>query len=238
MESLVEDVGNVQVVAADYTKRLVVADEELIVAQRWLFEFSKRVFDILLSGAGLVISFPVWVISSIAIIMESGGPVFIRQERVGKNGSIFHVLKFRSMDKNAHLESPVSHNGEREQRITRVGRLLRKTAMDEIPQLLSIFLGAMSFVGPRPLHPEETGINGSKYGKLEDVPGFGMRCSVKPGLTGIAQIFAKKNMQIDKKVKYDLLYLKRQSFFLDIKLIFLSFLVTFRGKWESKDKKL
>ena len=198
----------------------------------------KRIFDTLLSGFFLLISFPIWVLSSIAIIMESGGPVFIKQERVGIDGKIFHILKFRSMDKEAHMESPTEHIENRNCRITKAGEFLRATAMDELPQLLSIFIGKMSFVGPRPVHPKESVISGGKYENLFKVPDFDRRTSIKPGLTGIAQVYAKKDFPIEQKVKYDLLYLKKQSLWLDIKLILLSFWVTFRGKWESKDKKL
>lgn len=196
----------------------------------------KRSLDIILSSIGLIASFPIWVLSSIAIIMDSGSPLFIEQERVGKNGDIFRILKFRTMDKNAHRESPVNHIGEREKHITRIGKILRVTAMDELPQLLSIFIGYMSFVGPRPIHPEETALNGSKYKKLSDVVDFDKRCSIKPGLTGIAQVFAPKDMAIEKKIKYDLIYIKRQCFMLDVKLILISCLVTLRGKWELNDK--
>jgi lipopolysaccharide/colanic/teichoic acid biosynthesis glycosyltransferase len=188
----------------------------------------KRAFDIILSGIGIVVFFPVWVFSSIAIIMESGGPIFISQERVGKDGWIFHILKFRSMDKEAHKESPVEHAGEREKRITRVGKVLRSTAMDELPQLLSIFKGDMSFVGPRPVYPKEPELNGSNYNNLKDIPNFDKRCSIKPGLTGLAQVYVPKEMSIEKKIKYDILYIKKQSFLLDLKLILLSFLVTAR----------
>ena len=210
----------------------------LIFMRRKNDSILKRIFDIILSGVGLLVSFPVWILSSISIIMENGGPILIWQNRVGKDGNMFRVLKFRTMDKNAHLESPVNHSGSRNDHITYVGRLMRATAMDELPQLLSIFLGDMSFVGPRPIHSKEAEISGSIYDCLEDVPDFDLRVSMKPGLTGIAQIYAKKDMKIEEKIKYDLLYLEKQSFFFDIKLIFLSFLVTFRGKWESRDKKL
>ena len=192
----------------------------------------KRVCDILLSGIGLVISLPVWAISAIAIIIESGGPIFITQERVGKGGRIFRILKFRSMDKRAHEESPTNHRVNRRKRITKVGKILRATAMDELPQLLSIFFGDMSFVGPRPVHPEELKINGSKYRKLEVIPGFDKRCTIKPGLTGMAQVYKGKYDHLERKLKYDLLYLRKQCLVLDVKLVLLSFHVTFIGKWE------
>ncbi len=192
----------------------------------------KRTCDIILSGVGLIISVPVWVISSIAIVMESGGPIFITQERVGLDKKIFKILKFRSMDKKAHEESPTNHKTNRTERITKVGKILRATAMDELPQLLSILYGDMSFVGPRPIHPEELKINGSKFRKLEDIPDFDMRCKIRPGLTGIAQVYKGKYDRLERKIKYDILYMKKQSFLLDTKLVFLSFFVTLFGKWE------
>jgi len=193
---------------------------------------SKRVFDILLSIAGLLISYPVWAFSSIAIVMESGGPIFIRQKRVGKGSKIFWILKFRSMDKSAHKESPTYRKENKHERITKVGKILRATAMDELPQLLSIFRGHMSFVGPRPIHPEELTINGSKYKTLEEIPGFEMRCRIKLGLTGIAQVYKGKYDRLERKVKYDLLYIKKQCFMLDLKLVLLSFYFALFGRWE------
>ncbi|MCK4226279.1 sugar transferase, partial [candidate division WOR-3 bacterium] len=121
--------------------------------------------------------------------------------------------------------------------VTRVGKILRATAMDEFPQLLSIFKGDMSFVGPRPFQPDVE-IIGSRYKRLTDVPGFNKRCGVKPGLTGIAQVFCDREAKTEKKVRYDLLYIKKQSFLLDLKLILLSFLVTFGGGWESTDRRI
>jgi len=198
----------------------------------------KRVFDILMSITGILISFPVWIMSALAIIMESGGPVFIRQERIGKKGRKFNILKFRTMDKFAHKEDPGSHDfEERDSRVTRVGKVLRVTAMDEMPQLLSIFLGDMSFVGPRAMHPT-AGLIGSKYLNMEDIPGFDRRNSVLPGLTGLAQIFARKDAPIERKMKFDLLYIERQNFLFDMKLFLLSFLVTSRGNWEVEGNKI
>jgi len=192
---------------------------------------TKRVFDILLSGIGLIISLPIWVFSSIAIVMESGGPIFIKQKRVGKDGKIFYVLKFRSMGKNTHNGTAMKNRKDYKAYVTRVGKILRATAMDELPQLISIFRGHMSFVGPRPFHPAVE-IIGSKYESLEKVPDFLKRTSIKPGLTGIAQIYADKEAKTEHKVKYDLLYIKKQCFMLDVKIVLLSFYVSFAGKWE------
>lgn len=176
--------------------------------------------------------------SAIIIIMDSGGPVFIHQERIGKKGKKFNILKFRTMDKFAHKEDPGSHDfEERNNRVTRVGRVLRITAMDEIPQLFSIFIGGMSFVGPRALHPT-AGLLGSKYQSMEDIPDFDKRNSIVPGLTGLAQIFAAKDEPLENKMKYDLIYIERQNILFDLKLFLLSFMVTFRCKWEVTGSKL
>ena len=161
----------------------------------------KRTLDILLSGTFLIISSPVWVLVSLAIVMESGGPIFFSQERVGKHGKIFHVLKFRSMDKKAHTECPASHAHEKDKRITKVGAVIRKTAIDELPQLLSILKGDMSFVGPRPMHPKETKMSNSKYENYWDIPDFGIRSSITPGLTGLAQVYAPKYIPFEHKIK-------------------------------------
>lgn len=198
----------------------------------------KRIFDILLSLIFLIVSYPVWLFISLAIIIESGGPIFITQERVGKFGVIFKVLKFRSMDKKAHTECPTAHVNERESRITKVGRFIRNTALDELPQLLSIFRGDMSFVGPRPMHPKETEISGSKYKSYQDIPDFDIRVSCTPGLTGLSQVYAPKYVPLENKIKYDILYIKKHNLLLDLKLIFLSFWITFRGSWEKNRNKI
>ena len=128
---------------------------------------------------------------------------------------------------------------ENDHRVTRVGRVLRSTAMDELPQLWNIFRGDMSFVGPRALLPEEIEVRKSKSGNLgsiplEKVPGYEERHRVRPGLTGLAQIYARRDVPRRHKFKYGLLYIKKQTFWLDLKLIALSFWITFRGKWESR----
>jgi lipopolysaccharide/colanic/teichoic acid biosynthesis glycosyltransferase len=127
---------------------------------------------------------------------------------------------------------------EGDPRITRVGRWMRATAADELPQLLSIFRGDMSFVGPRALRPGEIEVQGSgAHVALEDVPGFAERCSVPPGLTGVAQIYAPRDIVRRNKFRYDRVYIRRQSFALDVRLILLSFWITFRGTWEARGDK-
>lgn len=192
----------------------------------------KRLFDILLSSFGLILSSPLWLLFSLAIKLEDRGPIFYTQERVGKGGRVFKVLKFRSMVPDAEKHTGAVWATENDPRVTKVGRILRATAMDELPQLWNIFKGDMSFVGPRAERPELV----SNFAK--DVPNFNSRLLVRPGLTGLAQIYGRYDTNPKDKLRYDILYIKNQSFFLDLKLIFLSFWITFRGKWEHRGRKV
>lgn len=197
----------------------------------------KRAFDALLAGVGLLLSLPLWGLFALAIKLEDGGDIFYGQERVGKDGRIFFVWKFRSMIQNAEASGPVQ-SGVGDPRVTRVGKWLRATAMDELPQLWNIFHGDMSFVGPRALRPGEIEARGDgQFERLEDVPGFDRRCTVRPGLTGVAQIYAARDIPRRQKFRYDELYLRRQGLALDLRLILLSFWITFRGSWESRGSK-
>ena len=198
----------------------------------------KRLLDVLLAGTGLVVSAPLWGLIALAVKLEDGGPVFYGQERSGLNGRSFSVRKFRSMIPDAEARTGAIQATAHDPRVTRVGRLLRATAMDELPQLWNIFVGDMSFTGPRALRPGEIEVVGSGHVELlEDVPGFTVRASVRPGLTGVAQIYAARDITRRHKFKYDLLYVRRQSFWLDLRLIGLSFWITFRGSWEARGKK-
>jgi lipopolysaccharide/colanic/teichoic acid biosynthesis glycosyltransferase len=193
----------------------------------------KRWFDVILSGAGLLASAPIWGLVALLIKLDDGGPVFYRQQRVGKHGRQFRSLKFRSMVPDSDRRFGPVQAGKADARITRVGRWLRATAMDELPQLWNIFRGDMSFVGPRALMPEEIEVNGfGQLVPLEKIPGYQDRHSVTPGLTGVAQIYADRDIPRRYKFRYDLLYIQTQSFWLDLRLILLSFWITFRGKWE------
>jgi lipopolysaccharide/colanic/teichoic acid biosynthesis glycosyltransferase len=179
--------------------------------------------------------------------LEDGGPVFYRQERVGKDGRTFFALKFRSMVPDAEAGRGPVQAAYDDPRVTRIGRFLRATAMDELPQLWNIFVGDMSFVGPRALRPTEIeiktvrgeaeGVRGEKH-DMDDVPNFDLRHRVQPGLTGLAQIYAPRDASRRQKLRYDLLYARSRSFWLDLKLIALSFWITFRGRWESREKKV
>jgi lipopolysaccharide/colanic/teichoic acid biosynthesis glycosyltransferase len=200
---------------------------------------AKRLLDVMLAGAGLIASAPLWAAIAALVKIEDGGPVFFSQERVGCRGRRFEALKFRSMIVDAEAGTGPIQAGENDPRVTRIGRILRATAMDELPQLWNIFRGDMSFVGPRALRPGEIEVKGNgAVEKLEDVPGFSDRCAVRPGLTGVAQIFAPRDVLRRQKFRYDRFYVDRQSFWFDVRLILLSFWITFRGRWEDRGRKL
>ena len=200
--------------------------------------FAKRAFDATLSGIGLLLSAPVWAFAAAAIKLEDGGPVFFRQARVGQNGTPFTVLKFRSMVVDAGQDHAVRQASAGDSRVTGIGRLMRATAMDELPQLVNIFKGDMSFVGPRALMPGEIETGGDgRLVAMEDIPGYRERTAVQPGLTGIAQIYAPRDVTRRHKFRYDRLYVKRRSFWLDIRLILLSFWISMRGTWEHRQRK-
>lgn len=199
----------------------------------------KRILDVSLATLGLVGSAPLWALAALAIKLEDGGPVFFRQERWGQHGQPMRVLKFRTMITNANPTGVTVQATSRDPRVTRVGRVLRATAFDEIPQLLNIWKGEMSFVGPRVL-PINERQGREETGDVPDekIPGFRERLQVRPGLTGIAQIYAPRDVPRRHKFRYDLFYIRRQSFLLDLRLIFLSFWITFRGAWERREGKL
>ena len=199
----------------------------------------KRLFDIVLSSAGLLLSAPLWIAIAAAIKLEDGGPVFFSQERAGEGGRVFRAWKFRSMIPDAERHVGAVQAIEGDPRITRIGRIMRATAMDELPQLWNIFAGDMSFVGPRALRPGEIEVLGDgQLEALEDVPGYEHRSRVRPGLTGIAQIYAPRDVPRRNKFRYDRVYVERQSFWLDVRLIATSFWITFRGRWEDRSSKI
>jgi lipopolysaccharide/colanic/teichoic acid biosynthesis glycosyltransferase len=200
---------------------------------------AKRVLDVALSGLGLAVSSPLWVVIAAAIKLDDRGPVFHRQIRIGRGGQPFGVLKFRSMRVTGALEDTMTQAREHDPRITKIGRLLRATGADELPQLLNIFLGDMSFVGPRALMPEEidTGSNGRVI-PIREIPGYALRTAVTPGLTGLAQIYAPRDIPRRRKFRYDKIYVHRQSFCLDVRLIALSFVISALGAWEKRTRKI
>ena len=200
---------------------------------------AKRALDVALSGVGLVCSSPLWAMLALVIKWEDGGPIFFSQERAGEGGRVFRAWKFRSMVPDAERFVGAVQAVENDPRVTRIGRIMRATAMDELPQLWNIFVGDMSFVGPRALRPGEIEVLGNgRLETLEEVPGYEHRSRVRPGLTGIAQIYAPRDVPRRQKFRYDKLYVERQSFWLDVRLIATSFWITFRGRWEARASKL
>jgi lipopolysaccharide/colanic/teichoic acid biosynthesis glycosyltransferase len=197
----------------------------------------KRTFDVVLSAVGLVVAAPLWALIALAVKLQDRGPVMFRQERVGLNGCVFEALKFRSMIPDAEAQTGAVQATEHDPRVTRVGRVLRGTAMDELPQLWNIVRGDMSFVGPRPLRPGEADIaDDGVVIPLCEIRGYETRHLVRPGLTGLAQVYAARDLRRSGKFRLDRLYLKRASFWLDMKLLTASFLITARGAWERRDR--
>lgn len=211
----------------------------------------KRPFDVVASAAGLLITLPVWLFFAAWTRLEDGGPVFFRQVRIGRYGGPFRVLKFRSMVIDPELVEVQARRND--PRITRVGRVLRRTALDELPQLWNILIGEMSFVGPRAQPEKEIvrtgGVERELY--IREVPGFAMRQLVHPGLTGIAQLFAPREVPHRQKFRYDLIYVKKilrnsaqdrsalsklkgdlELLWLDTGLVLRSVWIALRGGWE------
>lgn len=188
-------------------------------------KFFKRLFDIFSSLLAIILLLPVWIIVPIAIKCDSKGPVFFRQERRTKKGKVFKMLKFRSMVVNAEQSGAGLFNYKDDPRVTKVGRFLRNTSIDELPQLFNIFAGQMSVVGPRPCVKYELGdfdtLN-KKYKK---------RFEMKAGLTGLAQVMGRNDIAWDEKVEYDNQYIdnfKRHGIFTDIRILWLSVVKVFK----------
>lgn len=199
----------------------------------------KRLFDVTLAAVGLAVSSPLWLTIAAAIELEDGGPVFFPQPRVGRSGRVFRALKFRSMVPDAESRTGPVQAAENDPRVTRVGRVLRATAMDELPQLWNILAGDMSFVGPRPLRPGEVEVRGDgRLVRLDEIPGYAERHRVRPGLTGLTQVYAPRDVSRQSKFRLDRLYLKRAGFWLDLRIIMLSFWITGRAQWETRERKV
>ena len=199
----------------------------------------KRAFDCALAASGLVVSAPIWALLAIAIKLEDGGPVLFRQGRVGLGGRVFDALKFRSMIPDAEARTGPVQAAEDDPRVTRVGRVMRATAMDELPQLWNILTGDMSFVGPRPLRPGEVEVRGDgQLVPLDRIPGYAARHRVRPGLTGLTQVYASRDISRTSKFRLDQVYLRRAGFWLDLKLILLSFWITGTGAWEKRNRRV
>lgn len=192
------------------------------IGLKWSQLFAKRFFDILLSGIALVLLSPLMMITAIAIKIDDGGPVFYRQERCTIGGKRFMILKFRSMIVDAEKDGKPHPAGENDDRITRVGRFIRATRIDELPQLINILTGDMAIVGPRPERWEHV----EKY--TNDIPEFAYRMKVRGGLTGYAQVYGKYNTEALDKLKLDLYYITNYSILLDVQIVFETVKILFQ----------
>lgn len=180
----------------------------------------KRLLDILLSSLLLLLFSPIMLLIAAGIRLEDGGPVFYKQRRVTRDGKIFEILKFRSMIPDAEKDGAKACTVN-DERITRMGRIIRATRLDEMPQLVNILKGDMSVVGPRLERVEHV----EEY--TERLPEFAYRLRVRGGLTGYAQVYGKYNTSAEDKLKMDLMYIERQSLLLDLQLIFLTLKIIF-----------
>jgi lipopolysaccharide/colanic/teichoic acid biosynthesis glycosyltransferase len=192
---------------------------------------TKRLFDLSLAAAAVLLSAPLCAVIAAAIKLEDGGSIFYEQERVGKSGKQFRIWKFRSIKSNCCRRRLLRHAECGDLPVTSTGRFLRATGMDELPQLWNIIRGDMSFVGPRPLLPEEAEVgHPNKIVPLKNIPGYEARHGVRPGLTGLAQTFGSRYLTRRQKFRLDLLYIRRQSILLDLQLIAVSLWMAARGK--------
>jgi len=178
--------------------------------------FLKRFFDILCSGLGLIIASPFILIIAILVKTSSKGPIFFLQERLGRKGKVFKIIKFRTMVVNAeNMGTGVKETGKSDPRITKIGHILRATSMDELPQLVNVLKGDMALVGPRPpvtYHPYDGYDNYPEWAK----PRFQMR----PGMTGLVQISTRSLISWDDRMRIDLEYIKKFNVLFDIKILF------------------
>lgn len=176
----------------------------------------KRFFDIILSLLGLIILSPILLITAIAIKVESKGPVIFKQERIGKGGKVFQIYKFRSMVVGAEKMGTGVYSKKGDSRVTKVGKFIRMTSIDELPQLVNIIKGEMSIIGPRPVltyHPW-------KYEEYTEEQL--KRFDVRPGITGWAQIHGRKQVEWEKRIKFDVEYVEKVNFIMDLKIFLIT----------------
>ncbi len=195
--------------------------------QNFMRRFIKKLFDMSVSAIISIITLPIMLVTTLLIVLEDRGPIFYQQERVGKNGRTYMVLKFRSMGINAEKPGTPQWASANDPRTTRIGKIIRKLRIDELPQIINVLRGEMSFVGPRPERPffvEQL---------CKEIPFYNMRHSVKPGITGMAQVRYAYGASVEdskQKLQYDLYYVKNNSLFLDILILFETVQVVLLGK--------
>ena len=230
-----EPIQDVRVGAAEYPTRSLTAAN---AGRTRVAPPGKRLLDVALGVAMLIASAPVWVLVAMAIKLEDRGPIFYRQSRWGRGRERIQVFKFRSMVADSDERFGLRQSRCDDARVTHVGRFLRATGLDELPQILSILKGDMSFVGPRPLAIGEIIENGDgERIPFEFLPGFDERARIRPGLTSLATIYLPKDAHPRRKFRYDRIYVRKESVALDMRLIALSFWISFAGRWERREPK-
>ena len=190
----------------------------------------KTLFDLTILTCSHVVLAPIfvilWIFIPTAIWLEDRGPVFYTQNRLGKNGKLFKLYKFRSMIPDAEKETGAVLAADNDLRVTRVGKFIRKRALDEFPQVINLWKGDISLVGPRPERPE------LMHDIVGVLPLYAERLIVKPGLTGIAQVYGRYATNPRHKLMYDRIYIREMNPILDIKLLVYSVLLTLKAKWQ------
>ena len=187
----------------------------------------KKIFDMSVSALICTLTLPIMLVTTLLIFIEDRGPIFYQQERIGKNGQSYMVLKFRSMGINAEKAGTPQWASANDPRTTRIGKIIRMLRIDELPQIINVLKGEMSFVGPRPERPFFVDQ------LCQDVPFYNMRHSVKPGITGMAQVRYAYGASVEdskQKLQYDLYYVKNNSLFLDIMILLETVQVVLLGK--------
>lgn len=218
-----------------------ISDESMIQLSPYYLSigqaFVKRTLDILMAGLLLLLSSPIFILTVILIKLESPGPILYRQDRITKGNRVFSILKFRSMRVGAERTSGPVLARANDNRVTRIGKFIRRTRIDELPQLINVLKGDMSMVGPRPERPffvEQFNQENNYYSLRHNVPA---------GITGYAQVYGKYTSDFQSKLKFDLLYIKQYSILLDLKLLLKTFVILLdktssRGKSEENDKEI
>lgn len=195
--------------------------------QSFLRKFGKQSFDLIVSALIFAITLPIMLATALLIFIEDQGPIFYKQERVGKNGRTYMVLKFRSMGSDAEKSGKPQWATNNDPRVTRIGKIIRKLRIDELPQIINVLKGEMSFVGPRPERPFFVDQ------LCKEVPFYNMRHSIKPGITGMAQVRYAYGASVEdsvQKLQYDLYYVKNNSLFLDALILIETVQVVLLGK--------
>lgn len=209
--------------SCDFSDEIAKNLDYSIVNDSILFKIYSRILDIILSIIGLIISIPIIIVFGLLIKKEDDGPIFYKQDRLGKDGKIIFIYKLRSMKINSEKNDSL-WTEKNDPRVTNIGKFIRKSRIDEIPQFFNILKGDMSMIGPRPERPNLT----MEFN--ERIPGFINRLVIKPGLTGYAQVNGGYDISVEDKIEKDLYYIKNRNLFLDISILLKTIKVVLTGE--------